>query len=325
MAFKIWSEVPLSAASLARLQPLGQVITDAKFDDLSGCDVAIIGASHVNAEFIAKCGPSLKIALRSGIGYEKVDVPACTASGVLTANTPDGPTESTAEQAVMLLLAVARNVEKAGRRVRAGLWAPQSAVRGKELRDQTLGVVGFGRIGRRVTEICALGIQMPVLVYDPFVQVDASRYPGIRVADSLESLLREADFVSLHTPLVPETRHMIGERELRLMKRGSYLVNVSRGGVIDEAALIRALQDGHLAGAGLDVFEVEPTPIDNPLLHLPTVVATPHSAGNTVQGAERMANGVIDQIEQLARGEKPTFLLDPKAWPGRMAGNLKTG
>lgn len=321
MAFKIWSEVPLSAASLARLQPLGQVITDAKFEDLPGCDVAIIGASHVNAEFLAKCGPGLKIALRSGIGFEKVDVAACSAAGVLTANTPDGPTESTAEQAVMLLLAVARNVEKAGRRVRAGLWTPQSEVRGKELRDQTLGVVGFGRIGRRVTEICALGIQMPVLVYDPFVKVDASRYPGIRVADSLDALLREADFVTLHTPLVPETRHMIGERQLRLMKRGSYLVNVSRGGVIDEAALIRALQDDHLAGAGLDVFEVEPTPIDNPLLHLPNVVAMPHSAGNTLQGAERMANGVIDQIEQLARGEKPTFLLDPNTWPGRLAGS----
>ena len=110
---------------------------------------------------------------------------------------------------------------------------------------------------------------------------------------------------------------MIGERELRLMKPGSYLVNVSRGGVIDEAALIRALEEGHLAGAGLDVFEVEPTPIDNPLLRMSNVVATPHAGGNTLQGTERMMSGVIDQIEQLAAGQRPTFLLDPSAWPGR--------
>lgn len=317
MGFNIWSEVPLSPAAAARVQPLGTLDNSGKHEHLPGCDVAIIGASAVDAAFIAKCGPSLKIAIRSGIGFEKVDVATCSAHGVLTANTPDGPTESTAEQAVMLLLAVARNLFKAGQRVRAGQWSPQSALQGKELRDQVLGVVGFGRIGRRVTEICALGIQMPVLVYDPFAKVDVGRFPGVRVAESLDEVLRQADFVTLHTPLMSQTRHMIGERELRLMKPGSYLVNVSRGGVIDEAALIRALNDGHLAGAGLDVFEVEPTPIDNPLLHMSNVVATPHSAGNTLQGAARIMNGVIDQIEQLATGQRPTFLLDPAAWPGR--------
>ena len=317
MGFNIWSEVPLSPGSLARLQSLGQVNENGTFANLPGCDVAIIGPSTVDAGFIAQCGPSLKIALRSGIGYEKVDVATCSAHGVLTANTPDGPTESTAEQAVMLLLAIARNLYKAGQHLRAGQWNPYTELRGKELRDQLLGVVGFGRIGRRVTEICALGIQMPVLVFDPFVKVDVSRYPGIRVAESLDEVLQQADFVTLHTPLMPETRHMIGERELRLMKPGSYLVNVSRGGVIDEAALIRALEQGHLAGAGLDVFEVEPTPIDNPLLRMSNVVATPHAGGNTLQGTERMMSGVIDQIEQLAAGQRPTFLLDPSAWPGR--------
>ncbi len=137
------------------------------------------------------------------------------------------------------------------------------------------------------------------------------------MADSLEQVLRESDFVTLHTPLVPSTRHMIGERELRMMKPGAHLINVSRGGVIDEIALIAALRDGHLGGAGLDVFEQEPTPVDNPLLQLENVVATPHTAGNTHQGAERMLRDAIDQIEQLAAGERLTHLLDPAIWPGR--------
>ncbi len=178
MRLKTWTEVPLTPISRARLQALGDVIEHAKFADLPGCDVAIIGASVVDAAFVAQAGPSLKLAIRTGIGYEKVDIPACSAAGVLTANTPDGPTESTAEQAMMLLLAVARKLEKAGRRLRAGKWSPQTETRGYELRDQTLGVVGFGRIGRRVTEICALGIQMPVLVFDPFAQVDVSSTPA---------------------------------------------------------------------------------------------------------------------------------------------------
>ena len=139
------------------------------------------------------------------------------------------------------------------------------------------------------------------------------------MVDDLDALLTQADVVTMHTPLVPSTHHMISERELRLMKPDAYLVNASRGPVVDEAALIRVLQDGHLAGVGLDVFDIEPPQADNPLLQMDNVVSTPHMASNTPQGIQRMSQGVVDQIFQLFAGEKPSSLIDPTIWPGRAA------
>ena len=138
------------------------------------------------------------------------------------------------------------------------------------------------------------------------------------MVDSLEDLLSQADFVTLHTPLMTETQHLIGERELHLMKPGAYLINVSRGPVVDEAALIRALQEGHLAGAGLDVFDPEPPHPDNPLLQMENVVVTPHTGGNTIQGSWRMSHSVVDQVLQVLAGRRPTHLIDVAAWPGRV-------
>jgi D-3-phosphoglycerate dehydrogenase / 2-oxoglutarate reductase len=186
------------------------------------------------------------------------------------------------------------------------------------VRDQTLGVVGFGRIGRRVTEICALGLKMRVLVYDPYLPEIPALYEGVESVGSLDDLLARSDFVTLHIPLMAETHHLIGERELRLMKPGSYLINASRGPVVDEAALIRVLQSGHLAGAGLDVYEIEPPDPDNPLLHMENVVNTPHVASNTPQGNGRMSHSAVDQVIQLLAGERPSFVIDPAAWPGRV-------
>jgi len=180
-----------------------------------------------------------------------------------------------------------------------------------------LGVVGYGRIGRRVTEICALGLKMKALVYDPFVPKDTTLPEGVSLIESLDELLSNSDVVTIHTPLMPETHRMIGERELRLMKPDAYLVNASRGPVVDEAALVRVLQDGHLAGAGLDVFDIEPPEAGNPLLQMDNVVSSPHTASNTPQGSQRMSQGVVDQILQLFAGEKPASLLNPDAWPGR--------
>ena len=189
-------------------------------------------------------------------------------------------------------------------------------LRGVEVLDRVLGVVGYGRIGRRVTEICALGLKMQVLVLDPFLGAqDRACPPAFTEVDSLDALLPQVDFLTLHTPLMPETYQLIGERQLRLMKPGSFLINVSRGPVVDEAALIRALQDGHLAGAGLDVFDPEPPLPDNPLLRMTNVVVTPHVASNTDHGYWRMSQSVVDQVLQVLAGERPPV----SDRPGRVA------
>lgn len=318
MTFRVWTEVNLHPEALARLQARATVITRGTLADLPGADAAIIGASRVDGAFIERAGPSLKLVIRHGIGYNTLDVPAATRYGVLAANTPDAPTESTAEHAVGLLLALTKTIVKSDMVLRANQPWTHADLRGTEARDRILGVVGYGRIGRRVAEICALGLKMRVIVFDPYVSAVTGSPPEITVADSLDALLTQVDMLTLHTPLTPETRHLIGERELRLMKPGAYLINVSRGPVVDEAALIRALVDGHLAGAGLDVFDPEPPLPDNPLLRMPNVVVTPHIASNTHQGYARMSHSVVDQALQVLAGERPAFLIDPAAWPGRM-------
>jgi D-3-phosphoglycerate dehydrogenase len=287
-------------------------------DNLHGAEAAIIGRSRVDAAFIEHAGPSLKLVIRHGIGYNTLDVPAATRYGVLACNTPDAPTESTAEQAVGLLLAVAKLIVKSDMTLRAHAPVVLAELRGVEVLDRVLGVVGYGRIGRRVTEICALGLKMRVVVFDPYLSATASLPEGVSMVESLDALLPRVDFLTLHTPLMPETHHLIGERELRLMKPGSFLINVSRGPVVDEAALIGALESGHLAGAGLDVFDPEPPSPDNPLLRMTNVVVTPHVASNTDKGYWRMSQSVVDQVLQVLAGERPSFLIDPAAWPGRM-------
>jgi phosphoglycerate dehydrogenase-like enzyme len=272
----------------------------------------------VDGAFLDHAGPELKLVIRHGIGYNAVDVPAATTRGILAANTPDGPTESTAEHAVGLLLAIAKRIVKSDFVLRTNQPWTRADLRGVELLDQLLGVVGYGRIGRRVTEICALGLKMRVIVYDPYLTKIPELPEGVKMVNSLAELLSQADFVTLHIPLTPDTHHFIGERELRLMKPGSYLINASRGPVLDEAALIRVLEDGHLAGAGLDVYDIEPPEPDNPLLQMTNVVNTPHVASNTPQGSWRMSQSVVDQVLQLLAGERPTFLIDPSAWPGRV-------
>jgi D-3-phosphoglycerate dehydrogenase / 2-oxoglutarate reductase len=319
---KVWTEVPLHPEALARLQLAAEVTTGGTRENLPGARVAVIGASKVDGDFLDHAGSELQMVIRHGVGYNAVDVPAATARGILAANTPDGPTECTAEHAVGMLIGVAKRLVKADRYLRANRPFRREELQGTEVRDQILGVVGYGRVGRRVTEICALGFKMQVLIYDPFLPADTALPDGVTQAGSLEALLQSADFVTLHTPLTAATHHLIGERELRMMKPGAYLINVSRGPVVDEAALIRALQEGHLAGAALDVFDPEPPMPGNPLLQMDNVVVTLHTGGNTIQGSYRMSQGVVDQILQLLAGECPTNLLDAAAWPGRVGSAL---
>jgi D-3-phosphoglycerate dehydrogenase len=312
---RAWLDRPWPPEFIARLEEAADVVL-ADPARLPGVEILIVYSA--TGEIMDRVGPSLKHIARTGIGLDGIDIPAATARGILVTHTPDGPTESTAEHAVALLLAIAKRVVVGDMQLR-GADLPRTLMVGTEVKGRTLGVVGYGRIGRRVAEICALGLRMPVVVFDPYLAGTPPTPEGVTFVTGLDTLLAQADFVTLHVPLVPATRHLIGERELRLMKPGGYLINASRGGVIDETALIKVLQEKHLAGAGLDVYDPEPPQRDNPLLKMTNVVVTPHIASTTEAGLAAMMNGAIDQILQVLRGERPTFLVNPEVWPGRLS------
>ena len=315
---KVWMQFQLRMGATERLQEVAEVVIDPEMKNLAGADVAVIGGLKTDGALMDRAGPNLKLICRPGIGVDTVDIPAATERGIIVINTPDAPTESTAEHAVALLMATAKRVMVGDMYLRGRKEIDRGQMLGTELLGRTLGVLGYGRIGRRVAEICALGLKMRVLAYDPFVDPKTPTPAGVTLTGERDEIFRQADFLTIHTPLMPETRHSVGEREMRLLKPGSYLINASRGPVIDEAALIRVLQEGHLAGAGLDVFDPEPPPPDNPLLKMTNVVVTPHIASSTDRGIHAMMHGTVDQIIQVLNGERPPHMLNPEAWPGRV-------
>ena len=317
MKSKIVMQFELRFNAADRLREVAEVIVDPKLEQAEGADIFIPGGVRIDAALLDRLGPNLKAVCRPGIGVDTVDLDAAAERGILVINTPDAPTESTAEHAVALLMAVAKRVMVGDMSLRGDSTIQRSDMLGTELLDRTLGVVGYGRIGRRVAEICALGLRMNVMVYDPFVDIKQPTPERITLTDDLDGLLRQSNFVTLHVPLLPSTRHTMNERTIRLMPQGSYLINASRGPVVDEAALIKALQDGHLAGVGLDVFDPEPPKPDNPLLKMKNVVVTPHIASGTDKGVHDMMHGVADQIIQIFNGERPPHIVN-NVWPGRV-------
>ena len=252
---------------------------------LAGFDALVVrSATKVTAELLA-AGTRLKVVGRAGIGVDNVDVKAATERGILVVNAPTANALSATEHTFALLLALARNVPAADAALRRGEWERKKFV-GVELQGKTLGVVGFGRIGQRVAAR-ARAFEMAVVAHDPFLDAAAARRLGVELLP-LADLLARADVVTLHTPLTEQTRGLLGAEELAAMKPGALLVNCARGGVVDEAALLAALDAGPLAGAALDVFAVEP-PSDFALMRHPKVVATPHIGAQTREAQERIA------------------------------------
>jgi D-3-phosphoglycerate dehydrogenase len=241
---------------------------------------------------------------RAGVGVDTIDVDAATEKGIAVLTAPSGNTISACELTFALLLALVRRVPAADRSMHDGAWDRKS-FGGVELYGKTLGLVGFGRIGKWVARL-AKAYGMTVLAADPYVK-DAE---GLAEMVPLEELLRRSDFVSLHPVLTPETHHMIGAEQLALMKNTAYLVNTSRGGVVDEAALTRALREGRIAGAGLDVFETEPPDPENPLLAMPNVIATPHALPRTAESLRRCAEMTQESVIDLLDGRLPRYTVN---------------
>src|SRR5262244_3242969 len=267
--------------------------------------------SAIDEEVLA-AAPTVKVVANVAVGYNNIDVAAARRRGVVVTNTPDVLTETTADFAWTLLMAAARRVIEADHFARSGQWQKWEwdLLWGADVHGKTLGVVGFGRIGRAVARR-ALGFNMRVF-YQDALRADAAVERELRASRmDLEPLLAEADFVSLHTPLLPETRHLMNERTLRLMKKSAVLVNAARGPVVDEAALVRALKEGWIAGAGLDVFEEEPK-IHPGLPPLKNVVLAPHIGSASADTRLRMANLAVDNCLAVLEGKAPPTPVNPE-------------
>jgi D-3-phosphoglycerate dehydrogenase / 2-oxoglutarate reductase len=258
--------------------------------------IVIRSATKLTADLI-EAGTSLKVIGRAGVGVDNVDVDAATRRGIVVANAPESNIVSAAEHTIGLLFALARNIPQAHNALADGRWE-RSKWGGVELAEKTLGVLGFGRIGQQVARR-GLGLQMHVVAYDPFVSAERFREAGVE-RDTLEGVLARADFVTLHLPLNDETRGAIDAGALAQMKEGARLINAARGELVDEAALIAALESGHLAGAAIDVFAKEP--YSGPLLEAPNVVVTPHLAASTDEAQDRAGVIVAEQVAAALDG-----------------------
>jgi D-3-phosphoglycerate dehydrogenase len=321
--YKIWQEAKLDPEAEALLAAAAEIIGPRKGpvgpDPQAGieqADAAILGARVIWNTALFTRAARLQVVARTGIGYDNVLVPEATASGVCVLNTPEAPTESTAEFTITLMLGLARKLALADRRFRAEGWVEPTELIGVDLAEKTLGLVGLGRIGSRVAEI-ARALRMKVIAYDPVITAATARERGAELVPDLPALLAAADVVSLHVPLTASNRGLIGAKEMAQMKKGAFLINAARGPIVVESALVAALQSGHLGGAGIDVWEPEPLPPGNPLLRLDNVVAAPHIAAATVEGRRRSHLTAVAETLKVLRGERPVYLVNPEVWGRR--------
>ncbi len=318
----VWTGRTLQPAALAVLEGLATVSVSRVgerndwYAEASLADAIIVaGETFVTGEVMDRIGPRLRIIARTGIGVDRIDLDAATRRGIMVVNTPDGPTESTAEHAIALLLNLCKQVMTGDRILRSGRPFPTltELTPGFEVSGAVLGLVGLGRIGSRVASIARV-LGMKVLAFDPFISPERASTLGVDLVPSLVELLPRAQVVSLHCPSTPETYHIMNAETLHLMPEGSYLVNVARGALIDEDALLDALRSGHLAGAALDVFDPEPPVTNHPLFTLPNTICTPHIGSHTTASVLRIQVMACEQIASALRGERPTNLVNVAVW-----------
>jgi D-3-phosphoglycerate dehydrogenase / 2-oxoglutarate reductase len=302
---KVLIREPIAEAGVELLRSRYEVDEDGDSDlakTIGEYDAIVIrSATKLTSDLIERA-EKLKVIGRAGVGVDNVDVEAATRRGIVVANAPESTVVSAAEHTVGLLLALSRNIPQAYAALKDGRWE-RSRYGGLELADKMLGVLGFGRIGQQVARR-ASGLQMRVVAYDPFVAKERFRELGAERIESPEELYAAADFVTLHLPLTDETRGSVGAKAFAAMKPGARLVNAARGELVDEDALVEALRSGHLAGAALDVFSVEP--YSGPLLELDSVVVTPHLAASTEEAQDRAGVIVAEQVVAALDGDLVT-------------------
>lgn len=257
---------------------------------------------------IIDAASNLKIISRTGAGVDNIDVAAATEKGILVCHVPGVNSISVAEHALALILAIAKQLKVIDKAVHVGNWKIRYASKAEDLDGKTLGLVGIGHIGSLLAQKCRLAFNMKVIAYDPYVK----QAEGLELCSSLDQLFSQSDFISIHVPYTKETHHLVNSRLLSLMKPDSYLINTSRGAVVDEKALIEVLRNTSIAGAGLDVFEKEPPSLDNPLLKFNNVITTPHSGGLNRDCERKLAIEAAQAVIDLLEGRQPKHIYNKK-------------
>ncbi len=303
LEFKMLRDAGCEVRGRGRCKSEDEVIELAK-----DADAILNGLFPITRKILANV-PKCKVVARYGVGYDNVDIKAATENGIAVAYVPDYCYEEVSNSAIVFILALAKQLIPFDSSMRRGEWNTSYMTQTRNIHGETLGIVGAGRIGL-ATARKARALSMRVIARDPFVNPTLLQAEGIKSVD-LDELLATSDYVSIHTPLMPETHHLIGREQLRMMKKTACLINTSRGPVVDEQALIEALKEGRIAGAGLDVFEKEPLPADSPLRSMPSVVMTPHMGAQSPIAMVAVRQRVAEAVIQALRGEMPRHIANP--------------
>ncbi|HTT10353.1 MAG TPA: NAD(P)-dependent oxidoreductase [Burkholderiaceae bacterium] len=304
-------EILAAAKDVLQWEYLAESLTEVTPDLAARYDALYVNSPKVTAGSVARSDCRVKLIARHGVGYDSVDVPAMTRAGVLVTNTPIAVRRPVATMAITYVLALAQKMLVKDRLTRSGNWTQRNEHMGRGLTGKTLGIVGAGGTGQELLRVVK-GFDMRLLAADPYA--DAGRIEALGATlVPLPTLLREADFVVLMCLLNDETRHLIDAEKLALMRPTAYLINVARGPVVDEPALIRALEAKRIAGAGLDVFEQEPIAPDNPLLKMEQVIVSPHALCWTDECFNAIATDGLTSLVDVARGKRPAYLVNPDA------------
>jgi len=292
----------------------------AYLEALKEVDGMVARKVNVGAEEMDRA-PRMKIIARHGVGLDSVDLDEATRRGILVTNTPGANRESVAELALSFMLALARRIPQAQKAMAnmpkgdIGIFSAllkQYSLTGIDLEGKSLGIIGTGRIGSTVARKCIAAFDMKVKGYDPYVSSEVMKSFGVERVERLEDMLPKIDFLTVHCPLTEETKGMVGKKELARMKKGAYVVNTARGGIVNEKALLEALNSGHIAAAALDAWEVEPPDPKDPLLNHPQVIGTPHYAGTTEESLYRVGIAAVEEVLRVLRGEPPKYPVNPE-------------
>ena len=295
----------------ARVSPDTSAATYVK--EIPDCAGLLVRTAEIPASVI-QAGRSLRVIARHGVGYDNIDVAAATRRKIPVCITPRANALSVAEHVLALMLALAKRLVEYDGATRQNEWEVRNSYRAVDLDGKVLGIIGMGRIGTLVCQKAIGAFNMQVQAYDPLVPAAVMEQAGATVVQDIPSLLQAADVVTVHVPSTPQTKGLIGDKALALMKPTAFLINTARGPLVDEAALARALQAKQIAGAGVDVFDPEPPTAANPLFGLPNVVLTPHSAGLTVECVIRMATHAAQAIMDVLEGRRPEGVINPEVY-----------
>jgi len=279
--------------------------------EIKGVEGVVVRMAPFTREII-EAADTLKVIGRHGVGVDTIDIQAATEKGIVVVNTPNANATSVAEHTLTVIGALAKRVVVYDHAIREGRWELRNSYGAVDLEGKTLGLVGVGRIGSMVARRAAAAYNMKVIAFDPYVTPEKAQEMGVTLCTAMDDIFRQADVVSLHTPLTPETRGFINAARLRMMKSTAFLVNFSRGEVIVEKALYDALKNGVIAGAAIDVYDPEPPLNNNPLFELDNIILSPHSAALTEECVIRMATGAAEGVVDVLTGRRPQFVVNPE-------------